>query len=195
MKIRHQQKNGKRKMGLHGTGVMVLCCLLWLWAGMALAGVEAEGGEPAKPQRVAVHLIGATEYGAVQVFQHLLEHIISVETVQPVGLHLEPDNPAACRARWQVETDGRPAGVVVEQLLAIIKKLDPAETNQVLYELPFSATAEELALIKQLEPVLIQDDLLYFSIGVPLGLSGLGGGRPYVANGNRWQMLPGAGFD
>lgn len=168
--------------------------LAWL---MILPVVQVKAGtEAADPQRrIEVQLRGANEFGGVQLFQFLLGRAAAVRSAEPVGLHVEPDTPVSCRASWRVTTSGEDAVTVAQQLVAIIKQLDPDAQNEVLYESPFVVTVGDLALIKRAEPVIINDNSVYFSIGVQTGVIDQPSDSASSLSTNRWQLLPGAGFD
>ncbi len=178
--------------------IVPLCLLAGFFAmgpGPSVAGTMIGDKISENRQTIEIQLRGATEFGTVQLFQYLLGKTGQAGRVTATGLHLEPDSPHACRARWQVEVENVEANDLVQQLVAIIKELDPSGQNEVLYESPFIVTEGDLTLVKRAEPVVIGPDSALFIIGSLTGLPETMPEGHQITSGSRWSVVPGAGFD
>lgn len=175
-------------------GFLLLVALL-MQVGTGLAGTALGDRVEQAKQRFEVQLLGATEFGTVQLFQYLLRQTEQVVAVEPSGMHLEPGNPEACRAVWQVAAKKSEPVEVVRQLVAIIKELDPVAQNEVLYSSPFVVAENDLKQVKQAEPLEIGADSAVFVIAGVQERGKISQSVRAISTQNRWSTLPGAGFD
>lgn len=189
--VQRQQK--QMRVWSRFSATVLLALLVVLAAeGNGLAGTTLGEAVEASAAKKEIQLLGATEFGTVQLFQYLLTRVEGVETVEPLGMRITPEEPQACRAAWQVAADTREPAEIVRQLVAIIKELDPDKQNTVLYEAPFVVAEQDVELLKRAEPLDISTRDAVFVIGSP----GEVAVEKYESTpNNRWMALPGAGFD
>jgi len=128
---------------------IVLACILAFsnpqaWAG----GVQEEE----QPTSVEVVLHGVGNFGTVQLFDFLLRQVPGLVVVEQTGMQLDPQEPISSRSGWSVKVYGNGADQLQEELMAEIRKLDPEEQNDSLYEAPFMVTTDSLNEVKTIIP-------------------------------------------
>lgn len=131
---------------------IVLVSLMTLASNLS-AGAYTDEVIEGEKQQVEVSLHGVTRFGAVQLFDYLLEQRPEIVVLQQTRSLVTADEPAKCRVDWTVEiTDGTGAEIL-QELRSIINDLDTETQNDILYDAPFVVMKEDLELLKRVVPV------------------------------------------
>lgn len=175
--------------------LLLLGALLIFFPGAGVSDTSLAGKISVNSQYMEVQLVGATQFGVVQIFGHLLTKLESVKEVVPIEMQIITDTPQRCFAKWKLHVIEGENFEVVSQLIAIIKELDPDKENEVLYEWPFTVVRDDLILLTRTESVSIGPRDALFSIGSGMGDTDTVQPTYHFTSENRWFALPGVGFD
>ncbi len=115
-------------------------------------------------REVIINLRGATEYETVEIFNRLLESMSLVSDIERLRMVIVPSRPGQCLATWKVMTVEQDTFTIESQLYGGIKKLDQEGNNDVLEGLHFSASEDDIEMVKKIKPTLATASALNFSL-------------------------------
>ena len=119
-------------------------------------------GESIEKQGVEVKLIGVDSYGAVQVFNFLLNDMS--EKAEQRGMQIVGGDPSVCWVDWSLSKEKDDAATISAVLFNNIKKLDPDKKNDILWKATFDVNKEDLELVKQIVPISINFKYILFGV-------------------------------
>ena len=104
------------------------------------------------PNRISVSLVGATRYRLTEVFNDILKAAPGVIESRQTRLHMEPENPGACHASWEVLARDTSPFQLESDIYAMIRKVANAEGEVETLVLSFQPDNTEKKLLSLLRP-------------------------------------------
>lgn len=114
---------------------------------------------------ITLTLTGATSYESVEIFHKLLNSVSSVDELERRVLYITPGRPQSSRATWKITTTDKDPFAIESELYELIKELDPLAINDSLSGLPFTPTPEEILEVKSIKPYSATAGTVTFTTG------------------------------
>ncbi len=171
--------------------LLVVVLLCFSGTGCSIANGSQPEGFAMGLHTFDVQLVGATEYGTVQLFSCLMEEVPGVTEVKAITLELDPNDPQRCRMQWQVKTHDRNVESFIGEFFEKIAAFDLKASNTLGCRSLPRVTSGDFAQVKKVFlRQALGNSMLYVVSGCSLPYAGA-----ESVTANRWLEVPGAGFE
>jgi len=103
-------------------------------------------------KNVTIKLVGVKSYELTLLFQHLLQNLDGVSTVEPAIFTLNPRRPQSCYAEWQVTIDDTSLFAFESRLYNRLKEVAANPDGQTFPGFTLDVTASELSDLGHISP-------------------------------------------